>query len=145
MIALKAKIGKIEIDIETPANRKFWRRVGEGVRDVIHTRTYDRGEDADRHTFKPYSKAYEAKKRKAGLPSFKPNMSFSGRMLTAMKRGIRPRLRGNGVRLILSGEEGGKAYINEKRGREFFAMSDKNRVTIIKMVDRELVRLNGLK
>ena len=145
MIDIGVKIDKIKIEIETPVDKKFWFRVGEGVRKIIYTRTYERGEDVERHTFKPYSKAYEAKKKKEGLPSFKPNMSFSNRMLNAMSRGIRTKLFGRGVKLVLSGEEGGKAYMNEKQGRVFFDISEKNSATIIKMVDRELVRLNDLK
>ena len=143
MIDIGIKIDKIKIEVKTPINRGFWYRVGDGVRKVIYTRTYERGEDVDRHTFKPYSKAYAEKKRKEGLPSFRPNLSFSNRMLNAMSRGLRPHKRG--VKLVLSGEEGGKAYANEKRGRVFFDLSKKNLIAVVKDVDKELVRLNDLK
>ena len=147
MIDLGVKVSKIKIEIESPADRNFWLRVGILTGETIVTRTEKRGEDVDRHKFKAYSKAYEKKRRKAELRTSPPSLSWSGRMLSAIGRGIRPYkwFRRSGVKLILSGEEGGKAYANEQRDREFFDISDKNRVDIIKAVDKELVRLNGLK
>jgi hypothetical protein len=100
------------------------------------------GKDVEGKKFKPYNKAYEEYRRKKGR-STKPNLSFSARMLSSMARGIRPRK--DGVSITLSGEEGNKAWENEKRGRVFFDITDKQRLDIVRRVSAWMKRKNNLK
>ena len=155
MIDIGVKIPKIKVEIETPVNKAFWSGVGQLTTDTIRLRTETDGEDVDQKKFSAYSPEY-AKRRAAGKAQKgvgkrgrNVTMSMSGRMLSAMKRGIRARRAG--VSIVLSGEDGMKAYGIESYGkrtgkrREFFDISKKNAKKILESVDKWMSKKNGLK
>jgi hypothetical protein len=135
---IKVDIPKLEIKSPTSA---FWEKVGLAEVKAIRVRTEQRGKDAEGTDFKPYTPAYAAFRVKTGRRSF-PNLSFSSRMLGSMAKGIRATK--DGVVVQMSGEEGGKAFANEQRGRIFFAYNDTRATAILKEYSDWLDR-HGLK
>lgn len=129
-----------DLSIDMP-DKRLWRAVGVDAAKEIRKRT-EKGSDVDGKSFKAYSPNYKAYRRKTGR-STKPNLVFTGRMLGAMARGIT--VIKNGTRITLSGRQGSKAWYNEKRGRVFFDVSQKEADVIIRKVSRWMTRKNKLK
>jgi hypothetical protein len=140
MINFDFRIKVPDLEFETPAV-KDWRAIGINETKEIRKRTEDRGKDYEQKGFKSYTKAYEDYRAASGR-SRSPNLSFSGRMLGAMAKGIRPH--SNMVKIILTGEEAIKAFGNEKRGRTFFSISKKRADEILKGIDIWLAKKNDL-
>jgi hypothetical protein len=136
------KVPKITIEIDTPTDPTFWRGVGLETAKGIRKRTETQKVDADEQVFKPYSQVYKEYRRKKGRTTT-PNLSFSGRMLGAIAAGVRATR--HGVSIIMSGEEGAKAYENERRGREFFAISDRQVNSIRKLMQAWMEKKNRMK
>lgn len=122
-----AKLFDFKIDVKLPPldlsipGIRFWNEAGLQAVKEIRIRTETKGEDSEGNRFRPYSPKYRAFRVESGR-SGTPNLSFSGRMLGSMARGIRAEK--DNVKVQMSGEEGGKAFTNEQRGREFFNLSE---------------------
>jgi len=144
MIDLKVKVKLPNIKAKPPKT-KFWNKIGLKAAKDIRKRTEMRGKDVKGNKLLPYSAAYRKARVNGevskpgggtyGRRSGTANLSLSGRMLGAIARGVRPKR--TKVRLVLSGDEGGKAYANEKRGREFFDVSDKQAEAIARAYLKE--------
>jgi hypothetical protein len=141
MIGLNLRIKVPKITIKTPAQR-FWQRVGLKEVGMIQERTEVKHKDANERQFNKYSDAYKKLRAKTGR-SRHVTLSYTGRMLKSMGRGIRASK--NRVRIILSGGEGFKAWVLERGGREFFSISKKREEAIRRNVIRELTKKNNLK
>jgi hypothetical protein len=126
------------LKIKLPSTKQFWQSVWIETVSVIRENT-ERGVDADGKQFKQYSKQYKKQKGKSGR-STRVNLLWSGQMLSAMGRGVRATT--HGVKIILSGEQGFKAWQNEKQGREFFAISKRNSDKTLRKVKRWIDRHN---
>jgi hypothetical protein len=126
------------LNIKTPQSKAFWQAVGVEQASSIRDRT-DRGIDADGRSFKPYSTNYRRQRGESGR-STKVNLTWTGKMLAAMGRGIRAT--NNGVKIIVAGEEGFKIWSNERRGREFFAISTKEAEKVLRKIIRWIDRNN---
>lgn len=126
------------LKIDTPTDKKFWQAVGIDTVSTIRENT-ERGRDADGKAFKPYNKQYRKQRTKSGRNA-RVNLSWTGNMLASMGRGIRATT--NGVKIIVSGEQGFKIWQNERRGREFFAVSDKEARKILNRITRWVDRHN---
>lgn len=125
-----------------PPDRSFWLKVATQVAKSIRQRTEDQGVDAHGKTFPGYTAQYAKFRRKKGRGT-KANLSFSGKMLGALARGVSATK--NSARVMLSGFEGAKAYYNEKHDRIFMEISKQDSNEIIKGVSRWVARKNKLK
>ena len=154
MISLSAKVKLPDLKIDCPGKR-FW--LGVGVTEVkeIHKRTLS-SRNVDGKAFDAYSKDYAYKKatgrvwkgKVAQYHSAKgfnqPNLAMTGRMLGSMRNGIRAYK--NRVTIMLSGEQGYKAWMIEKnKNYQFFAVSNKRHEIIKKNVRSWMTRKNRLK
>jgi hypothetical protein len=140
MISVSAKVRVPKITITNP-DRRFWQGVGLEEVKQIHQRTL-KGKDADERQFDKYSDAYKRLRAKKGRSS-RVNLTFTGRMLASMGRGIRASR--NKVRIIMSGGEGFKAWVLERGGREFFSISKKREEAIKQRVIKWMTKKNNLK
>jgi hypothetical protein len=140
MISLGAKVKLPKLKIDTP-NKAFWQAVGITEAKEIHKTTLA-GRDANGGQFQSYSKAY-AKHRQSKGRSSRVNLTFTGRMLGSMVRGVRAAK--TRVTIIMSGEQGFKASSIESGGREFFAISDKRATAIYNNVLKWMTKRNKLK
>lgn len=139
-LGIKVKVPDLKLDISTN-DKKFWKNVGIEATKEIQKQTLA-GKDSQGKPFKPYTKDYKNQRTKAGR-SAKPNLTWSGKMLSSMAKGVQP-IR-NGVKITMSGNEGFKAWSNEQKGRKFFDLTDKNIKSIIKRVTDWVTRKNDLK
>ena len=98
-----------------------WKRIGIEEAHEIRVRTETRGLDVTNTSFKAYSKAYALYRVEKGRGTM-PNLSFSGRMLGALGPGVTSGK--DFAKITISGEEGYKAWDNERMGREFLGMPD---------------------
>jgi len=98
-----------------------WLKIGLDEAKEIRVRTESRGLDVANTSFRAYSKAYAAYRAEMGRGTM-PNLSFTGRMLGALGQGVTSGA--NFAKITLSGEEGYKAWDNERMGREFLGMPD---------------------
>ena len=134
-----ARVDIPTIKIKTPTDISFWRKVGIEVTKDIRKKTLS-GRDADNKTFKPYKKA-TIKERTSRGRSSRVNLTDSGKMLGAMTHGIRPTK--HGVRLLLTGEQGFKAWnIQNNQKRVFFALNDKQVKRIIQVISKWITKKN---
>jgi hypothetical protein len=140
MISISARVRVPKITIKNP-DQRFWQSVGIQEVAEIHKRTLKR-KDANERQFDKYSESYKKLRAKAGR-SRHVNLTFSGRMLKSMGRGIRASR--NRVRLIMSGEEGFKSWVLERGGREFFSISKKREEAIRRNVIKWMTKKNKLK
>ena len=98
-----------------------------------------KGIDYNGSPFKPYSPAYKLFRQSSGR-SGKPNLFYSGKMLAAM---ICRATSKNVVITFASQQETNKANKNQ-RTRQFFGVSQKDRIDIEKLFKKELETLvNG--
>lgn len=134
-ITVKKNFKSLKINV--PQTKTFWQSVGIDTVSTIRDNT-ERGIDAEGRQFKQYSKKYRKRRTKSGRSS-RVNLTFTGNMLAAMGRGIRATT--NGVRIIVSGEQGFKIFQNEKT-REFFAVSEKEARKILNRIKRFVDRKN---
>lgn len=134
-------IKKPKIDIDTP-DRKFWQRLGLSAARHIRKRTEKDGRDSDGKQFRPYSRGYESYRAKKGR-SRTPNLSFTGRMMSALPQGVSAT--DKGAKIGLYGRQGGKAWYNELSGRKFLAISRKEADRINREVATWTARKNKLK
>ena len=107
------------LNIKLPTSAD-WLKLGLDEAKEIRQRTETKGLDVKGESFKPYSAAYAAYRAEMGRGTM-PNLSFSGRMLGAL--GSNVSATGDSARLTLAGEEGFKAWSNERRGREFMGVT----------------------
>jgi len=140
MINISAKVKLPKLEIKNP-DKRLWQAVGITEAREIHKRTLS-GEDADDRSFKPYSQAYKDYRISKGRTG-QVNLTFTGRMLSQLARGIRATT--NSVTISLLGSSGVKAIKNEALGREFFALSNSRRAAIYKRVSNWMAKKNGLK
>ena len=138
MIKVSKNFTAKSLAIKTPSTKQYWQSVGIETVTVIRTNT-ERGRDADGRQFKQYTAQYKKQRGKSGR-STRVNLLWTGQMLTAMGRGIRATT--HGVKIILSGEQGFKAWQNERNGREFFAISRKNADRTLRKIIRWIDRHN---
>lgn len=138
MIDLKINKKQLKLDIDLPG-KQFWDAVTLDIARTIRKRT-ESGYDVNGKRFKPYNKEYLQYRREKGR-SLKPNLTFTGRMLGS----IRAQGYKRGGRVTLSGEEGYKAWINEKMGREFFDISQPQINEIADRVDKWIAKRNKAK
>ena len=129
-----------DLTLKIPSSPSFWRSVALAARRWMRKRTIEDAVDVAGRAFKKYSDAYREYRKKKGR-GVVPNLSFTGRMLGAMQA-IGKRLKGQ---ILLSGQEGLKAFGNEARGRKFFDLSTKDRNSVIKLVARWMTKKNRLK
>lgn len=140
MISLNAKVKLPKLKLDTP-DRKFWHAVGITEAKEIHKATLA-GRDASGVQFRSYPKAYEDYRASKGRTR-RVNLTFTGRMLGSMVRGVRAAK--DRVTIIMSGEQGFKASNIEAGGREFFAISDKRATAIYNNVLEWMTKRNKLK
>lgn len=107
------------LNIKLPTSAD-WLKLGLEEAKEIRQRTETRGRDVNNVSFKPYSAAYAAYRAQMGR-STTPNLSFSGRMLGALGSNVRSD--NESAKITLAGEEGFKAWSNERRGREFMGVT----------------------
>ena len=138
MLAFTIKTTKLDLSLDLP-DRKFWLQVATDANKEIHKRTVA-GKEVEGGSFKPYSKSY-AKQRAEGGRSAKPNLTWSGRMLSS----ISAKAGKDYGKLSLTGREGFKAWANEENGREWFDLSSKQHDEIIKSISKWMTRKNKLK
>ena len=129
-----------DLTIKLPKKASFWQAVALNARRWLRGRTARDKVDVKGKPFKPYSPDYK-KYRKSKRRSIVPNLVFTGRMLSAIQA-IGNRLKGS---LLLSGQEGLKAFGNEARGRKFFDLANKDRNKILTKVSRWMTKTNRLK
>jgi len=129
-----------DLGLDLPSNASYWRGIALEARKMLRKRTITSKEDVNLKPFKAYSAAYREYRKSKGR-GVVPNLSFTGRMLGAIQA-IGKRLKGQ---LLLSGEEGAKAFWNESRGRKFFDLADGERDSIFKSVSGWITRKNRLK
>jgi hypothetical protein len=128
------------ITFKAPDDARFWKAVAIEVQKTVRKRTEQRGKDVNGTDFKPYTQTYASFRVSKGRRSF-PNLSFTGKMLGGMIAIGR-----KGVAIVrLTGEQGFKAFQNEKKGREFFGIDDKQADEILKGVSKFIARKNGFK
>lgn len=124
-MSLKAGVkikGIKKIQFEMP-NKKFWGATGFRTATAIFKRTQG-GKDFNNRSFKPYAEATKKQREKKGRTTGKVNLTFSGKMLNSIFRGIRAT--GRGVKIRLTGEQAKKAFFIEKKGRKFFSIRVKD-------------------
>ena len=119
-IDFKVSVDIPPLDLKTP-KADWWEKRGIEAAKEIRVRTEDKGLDVKGQGFRAYSPSYSKYRAETGR-STTPNLSYSGRMLGAMAKGVRASK--DKAVITLSGAEGGKAYTNEARGREFFSLSE---------------------
>lgn len=108
-------------------------RIGQFMIRRIMDRTTSQHVDADKSAFKPYSKGYQAKRAKAGR-SDAVNLTFSGRMMSSVRRGVQSQSNDH-IEIGVSGDEIDKAAYVEEAGREFIGVNDEDGEGIEKIVD----------
>jgi hypothetical protein len=138
MLDFTIKTTKLDLSLDVP-DRKFWLQVATDANKEIHKRTVA-GREVEGGSFKPYSKSY-AKQRAEGGRSAKPNLTWSGRMLSS----ISVKAGKDYGKLSLTGREGLKAWANEQMGRDFFDISQKQLTDIVKKASAWMKRRNDLK
>lgn len=139
MISVSAKVTKRpSLKLEMPS-RTFWTAAAIEAKKRIRQRTETGKKDHNNRAFKPYREEYKILRAKKGR-STTPNLSFTGKMLGAMRIAVTNRI----GKVVLSGEEALKAAGNEARGRIFFALAPPDIDAIYKMVDRWLAKKNRL-
>jgi hypothetical protein len=141
MINVSAKVRLPKLVIDCP-DRRFYQGVAITEVKEIHKRTLA-GDDADEKKFKKYSDNYAKYRQKKGRQFMTPNLTFSGRMLASMGRGIRATK--NRATITLLGRQGFKADSLERGGREFFSLSRKRQKAIEERVKRWMTKKNDLK
>ncbi len=140
MIGIGATVKLPKIDIDCPDTR-FWLATGMTEAKEIHKNTLA-GRDVDGQQFKPYSEAYRQHRVDNGRTS-RVNLTFTGRMLSSLTRGVRAYK--NRATITLTGEQGFKAYMLEEGKRDFFGISEKRSAAIYKAVLKWMTRKNNLK
>ena len=138
MLDVTVKTTKLDLSLDLP-DRKFWLQVATDANKEIHKRTVA-GKEVEGGSFKPYSKSY-AKQRAEGGRSAKPNLTWSGRMLSS----ISAKAGKDYGKLSLTGREGLKAWANEQMGRDFFDISQKQLTDIVEKASEWMKRRNSLK
>ncbi len=128
-----------DLSIDMPG-KTFYQAAALEVKKRIRKRTETDKKDYQGKGFKKYSAKYGIYRSKSGR-GVKPNLSFSGKMLGSMKV-LASKITG---KVVLSGEEAKKARGNEARGRIFFALHDKDRDAVMKLVTNWMGRKNKLK
>lgn len=152
---------KFKVKLIVPTNdRKLWGAVGQEIATRIHKRTLN-GRDVDGHQFKRYDRDYAKKKaegfnlyegapkNRGGRPTrISPrgfgnvNLTLTGRMLKSLAKGVRAGR--DNASVTLSGEEGFKAFMIEKGGREFVGLTDSQLRSVFKRIDKWIARKNKL-
>lgn len=142
MIKVKTTIKVPKIKFTVPTNNPtFWQAVGLDAAKGIVKRT-QAGRDVNNRGFKPYRDATKKSRSKRGRTPF-VNLTDTGKMLGSIFRGIRAK--GNAVIIRLSGEQGFKALMNEKRGRVFFGISKQQAPKILKRARTWIQRKNKMR
>ena len=118
--------------------------MGSTARDLIRARTAA-GKSIDGDVFAPYSKGYLKKRKDRGLGST-PNLSFTGKMMTA----LRWRREGkSGIRLgFENATDRTKAEYNHygtghAKARPFFGLNDQDRKSIVKVINARIREILG--
>lgn len=133
------KIKMPDLTIDMP-DRTFWQAAALEVKKRIRVRTETDKKDYRGNAFKGYTQEYKEFRAKKGR-SVTPNLSFSGKMLGAMKTLFTSKL----GKVVLSGEEAAKARGNEKRGRVFFALASSDERSVLNLIDKWMTKKNRLK
>jgi len=137
---VSTKVTMPDLTIKPPTSTSYWYSVASQLGRDIRKRTETSKVDWSGRRFKGYSDQYKKLRAKAGRSST-PNLSFSSKMLASM-RAIGSKTKSV---LRLSGEQGFKAWVNEKNGRIFFAISQKDADKIAKNVSAKVAKDNKLK
>lgn len=135
------KVVMPKLTVKTP-DKSFWMAVATQFAKDVRKRTETAGLDAEGKSFGSYSSYYEKMRIKKGRGAM-VNLSFTGKMLGALAKGISATA--NRARVTLSGSEGGKAWNLERQGRVFMEISKKNADDIIKGVANWTAQKNKLK
>jgi hypothetical protein len=130
-----------KIVIKEPG-RRFFTDLGLSTAKRIRVRTESEGVDVNLRPFKPYSPKYREQRQEKGRRTT-PNLSFTSRMLSALGPGVRATLKG--FKIIISGEQGFKAWVNEINGRDFFGLDKKLKDDIFKKTTDFITKANRLK
>ncbi len=143
-----------KVDFKVPNNNpRFWDAVSEDIATEIMKRTEKQGLDVNDRPFRPYTNRYAKAKREGKVRAegggfhdprgtARVSLSLSGRMLEALATGTRHGK--DFAKIFLSGDDGFKAWANEKNGREFMGLSSKRLIKIFKKIDGWIQRTNKL-
>jgi hypothetical protein len=121
-------------------SRQEWKMAAIQAKKMIKQRTQEEKVDYKRRPFKAYSEDYKKLRLRKGRNAT-PDLTFSGKMLTAMS----PYSTAKKGAVVYSGFYSKIARGNEARGRIFFALSSSDETKILKMVDKWMAKKNGLK
>jgi predicted DNA binding CopG/RHH family protein len=133
MIKLSSKVTVPNIKIKVP-DKRLWNVIGDDVILAVEDRT-QRGKDADRRGFKPYTKEYAKRKGKT-----KVDLTVTGHMLGKMRN--KPSKRGVKVQ-IAGGIDGLKAWsINFGQKRRFMAINNRDIKKIVKRITKWIAKRN---
>lgn len=139
MISIEVK--RKPLIIETDIGKKEWGLIGLDLAKQIRKRTETEKVDAKGRPFRKYSPEYLKERKLAGL-SGTPNLSASTKMLAALGKGVKASK--GSVRIIMSGEQGYKTWINDDiRGRRFFRVSLKQAKWITNRIKRLILTKNN--
>ena len=140
-MTVKVTVKIPNIKIKSPTTR-FFTRLGTETAKEIRNRTEKRGIDVHGQSFDRYSDSYIKQRSKMGR-STRPNLSASARMLLALVPGVRAAKQG--FKIILSGRQGFKAWVNEQNGRDFFGLSKNQADSLTRKITRFYTEANRLK
>lgn len=123
MFSLDGEIKGADLKLKLP-NAADWYKLGSEEAKEIRTRTETRGKDVNNKDFEGYSEYYKKwlKKNRPKKNPLKPNLSLSAKMMSALGSNIQAKK--DQVKITLSGNEGYKAWDNERKGREFLGVPD---------------------
>jgi hypothetical protein len=146
----KVKVKMPDLSLDVKGDTRQWLGVATEIQKSMLKRTLA-GVSVTGRPFKAYTADY-LKKRTAGKVG-KPgggyygsrpgtvNLSLSSQMLNAM-RAVGKRTKGF---VVISGNAGFKAWVNELKGRKFFGISKKESAKVTKRVADFISRKNKLK
>jgi phage gpG-like protein len=134
----------LKLSKDLQQNEQDMRYAADRQRDRMVRRT-GKGVDADGQPFRPYSNKYAERKAKSGRDSGKVDLTWSGRMLKAMRTS---RVTDRSFVIGIYGDEGVRAAVhNYGMGkapvRKFMGANQQDRVSILKdVVSRRMARAN---
>lgn len=100
------------------------------------------GKDYKNNSFTPYSKSYKKTRQKAGLPTAKVDLFFTGKMLGSLSyRGETSK----DIKLFFADREQSMKALFNNRKREFFNINDAELIEIRMIIVKKIVdKINGL-
>jgi hypothetical protein len=114
-------------------------RTAEFLMGLIKQRT-QKGKNADNISFPPYTSEYKAYRRQKGRQVNYPDLNFSGNMLSNMTQKANSK---QAIIFFANKFQATKAVGNQNK-RTFFAVGDKETVTLINFFAKEFKKVNKL-